>query len=469
MAKENKNRDDMNSNDTLSTDTATGSTTSTETTGEYCQFPILCNFPVEFFVLFTICVFFLLPFIHFADNRNVSEPPKENPFSFKHFLRRDPTSTTTGSINQINGNDSTSTTASHTSSSSLTQNNSSSTSNHSISSTGARPKVFFQNDSVKMKRSPKFSSFDSQSSLSELAEERQNMHSSRSNNSFNLDYPFPSSRSYSAYDSIETTSNERKTTPQHTARRASNNVNGSSNLVLPDFVQDHFLDYYNSDSPSANMSPLSGDDFSLAGVHNGEHNGGDGMKNGLNRSPNCRRRLDQIPLDLPTIGSRPLNLGEANNVQREETYGPHNEPEMQRDQAAIDKKQKLPDFLSDGPIHSSGRLADVASVNMNEDNQSVIMRLQQENDRLRMELDDNRRLIVDLESQISHAKNLETQYNVTLAESMEQVEENLLATNQKAAEAQAQANKYKQQVKQLMVSCREFWSFYVFHQLISRL
>lgn len=159
----------------------------------------------------------------------------------------------------------------------------------------------------------------------------------------------------------------------------------------------------------------------------------------------------QIPLDLPTMNSRPLNLGEANVVQREETYGPHNEPELQRDQAAIDKKQKLPDFLSDGPIHSSGRLADVASVNVDEDNQSMIMRLQQENERLRMELDDNRRLIVDLENQISHAKNLETQYNVTLAESMEQVEENLLATNQKAAEAQAQAAKYKQQVKQLMV------------------
>lgn len=304
-----------------------------------------------------------------------------------------------------------------------------------------------------MKRSPKFSSFDSQSSLSELAEERHNMHSSRSNNSFNLDYPFPSSRSYSNYDSIESTT-ERKTTPQHSARRSSNNVNSSSNLVLPDFVQDHFLDYYNSDSPSANMSPLSCDDFSLAG--SGHVNGVDvhsDIKNGFSRSPNCRRRLNnmQIPLDLPTVNSRPLNIGDV-PVQREETYGPDNEPELQRDQAAIDKIQKLPDFLSDGPIHSSGRLADVASVNVDEDNQSMIIRLQQDNERLRMELDDSRRLIVDLENQISHAKNLETQYNVTLAESMEQVEENLLATNQKAAEAQAQANKYKLQVKQMTVS-----------------
>jgi hypothetical protein len=139
-------------------------------------------------------------------------------------------------------------------------------------------------------------------------------------------------------------------------------------------------------------------------------------------------------------------------VQREETYGAHNEPEITRDQAAIDKMQTLPDFLSDGLIHSSARLADVASISVDEDNQSLIIRLQQENERLRMDVEESRRIIIDLESQISHAKNLETQYNVTLAESMEQVEENLFASNQKAAEAQAQATKYKQQVRQLSVS-----------------
>jgi hypothetical protein len=373
-----------------------------------------------------------------SEHRNTSDTPKENPFSFKHFLRRDPSTSSSSNQIQTNGNESgSSTQTSNASSSSLHSN------------TGARPKVFYQND-AKMKRSPKFSSFDSQSSLSELAEERHNnMHSSRSNNSFNIDYQFPSSRSYSNYDSIENTT-ERKNTPQHTARRSTNNVNNSSNLILPDFVQDHFLDYYNSDSPSANMSPLSCDDFSLSGNGiNGidsHHNGG--LKNGNSRSPDCRRRIN--PMDLPT-SNRPNDLGEMMSVQREESYGPHNEPELQRDQAAADKMQTLPDFLSDGPHSSSGRIADVAAVSVDEDNQSIIMRLQQENERLRMELDNSRSVIIDLETQISHAKNLETQYNVTLAESMEQVEENLLATNQKAAEAQAQANKYKMQVKQLMV------------------
>lgn len=323
-----------------------------------------------------------------------------------------------------------------------------------------------------MKRSPKFSSFDSQSSLSELADER-NMHGSRSNNSFNMDYQFPSSRSYSNYD-IEPSVTERK---QHSgprfAQRSQSNVNNTSNSVLPDFVQDHLLMEYYSDSPSANMSPLSGDDFSLGNCdainhHNGSKNGcRDPFDMTFNRSPNIRRRMNQptIPLDLPSMdrshrsssSDLPPDImdnaaGSDVAVQREETYGPHNEPEITRDQAAIDKKQTLPDFLSDGPIHSSGRLADVATISHDEDNQSVIMRLQQENDRLRMDLEESRRVIIDMEAQISHAKNLETQYNVTLAESMEQVEENLFASNQRAAEAHAQATKYKQQVKQLTVS-----------------
>lgn len=301
------------------------------------------------------------------------------------------------------------------------------------------------------------------------------MHGSRSNNSFNIDYQFPSSRSYSNYD-IEPTSSVLDRKQQHSgvrfAQRPQNNVNNSSNSILPDFVQDHLLmEYYNnsSDSPSANMSPLSGEDFSLGN--------GDSLQNGLKRdafdltfngrSPNTRRRMNQtIPLDLPSGLNRShrsasldlppdlMDNAASSNVavQREKTYGPHNEPEITRDQAAIDKMQTLPDFLSDGPIHSSGRLADVATISHDEDNQSIMIRLQQENERLRMDLEESRRIIIDMEGQISHAKNLETQYNVTLAESMEQVEENLFASNQRAAEAQALANKYKQQVKQLTVS-----------------
>ncbi|KAG5675900.1 hypothetical protein PVAND_005759 [Polypedilum vanderplanki] len=403
-----------------------------------------------------------------------AEPPKENPFSFKHFLRQDIQAS--NCINSINGND---INASNgiSSSTSPSKSSSSGTTSSLNSSTGARPKIpqfnsvnAIQNHAAdsRMKRSPKFSSFDSQSSLSELAEERNNMHGSRSNNCFNTDYQFPSSRSYSNYD-IEPSSSmmsERK----NIGRRSQSNVNSNTtnSSILPDFVQDHLLmeSYYNNnDSPSANMSPLSGDDFSLGNCDSLNHQ--NGLKGpfelSYSRSPNSSRRRTNvtIPLDLPTNVERqrtsaPANLPpdlmepvEGVAVQREETYGPHNEPEITRDQAAIDKMQTLPDFLSDGPIHSSGRLADIATISVDEDNQSLIIRLQQENERLRMDVEESRRIIIDLEQQINHAKNLETQYNVTLAESMEQVEENLFASNQRAAEAQVQANKYKQQVKQL--------------------
>ena len=233
--------------------------------------------------------------------------------------------------------------------------------------------------------------------------------------------------------------------------------------------------YYN-DSPSANMSPLSCEDFSLGNCDSMNHQNSSKNTQNMssdsfdlpynNRSSNSRRRTNPtIPLDLPSqersqrglqVGLPPLmDLSGSNvNVQREETYGPHNEPEITREQAAIDKMQTLPDFLSDGPIHSSGRLADIATISVDEDNQSLIYRLQQENERLRTDLEESRRIVIDLEQQISHAKNLETQYNVTLAESMEQVEENLFASNQRAAEAEILTNKYKQQVKQLTVSTK---------------
>lgn len=321
-----------------------------------------------------------------------------------------------------------------------------------------------------MKRSPKFSSFDSQSSLSELADER-NMHGSRSNNCFNLDYQFPSSRSYSNYD-IEPNSSSLVDRKLHQGRRSQTNVNNTSNSILPDFVQDHLLmeSYY--DHNETNMSPLSNDNFNLDSDAHSRENGHKISRNlssdppfelSYNRSPNTNRRRGNqgIPLDLPSERHRPMpsdlppcdlmdGAGADVAVQREETYGPHNEPEITRDQAAIDKMQTLPDFLSDGPIYS-GRIADVANI-VDEDNQSIILRLQQENERLRQDIDESRRVILDLEQQINHAKNMETQYNVTLAESMEQVEENLFASNQRAAEAEAQASKYKQQVKQLSVS-----------------
>lgn len=76
-------------------------------------------------------------------------------------------------------------------------------------------------------------------------------------------------------------------------------------------------------------------------------------------------------------------------------------------QVQADMIQTLPDFLSDGPIHSSGRMADVAQdlpqLDSPEENAAVnvISRLRLENERLRHELDEARRLISDQGRQIN--------------------------------------------------------------------
>ena len=452
------------------------------------------------FLLFNSNFFFNLLSSFFLDLKQINETtaPKENPFSFTQFLKRDTSvgnnnnnnchnSTTINgiinsqSISNINGNDILTLNGMNTASPSKSATTSS-------LNTGTRPKIpQFQSvnlinvDPTKMKRSPKFSSFDSQSSLSDLAADEKSsnsniMQSSRSNNSFNMEYQPPSSttRSFSNYDIESPMMNGKQhSTSRNFNQRSQNNVNNSNNstMLLPDFVQDHLLmEYYMNptESPSANLSPLSGDEFGLGNNdHNQHHNGNNEFninyvpsRNDIpfdltfNRSPNSNRRRggnnQVIPLDLPLNNDRshrsgssdlPPDItnsknGEIVTVSREETYGSHNEPEIQRDQAAVDKMQTLPDFLSDGPIHSGHRLADVATVSLDDNNQSIMIRLQQENDRLRQDLDENRRemmeqarRIEDLEMQINHAKNLETQYNVTLAESMEQVEENLFVSN----------------------------------------
>lgn len=173
------------------------------------------------------------------------------------------------------------------------------------------------------------------------------------------------------------------------------------------------------------------------------------MLRNLSHSNHRRHNYHPIPLDLPNISSAshsyqrppssdPPDITTSNHSSHmRNSDGPHNEPELTRDQAVIDSKmQTLPDFLSDGPIHSSGRIADVASFSSDDNNQSLIIRLQQENERLIQEVDARRsamieqaRRISELEKQINLAKNMEQQYNVTLAESMEQVEENLNASN----------------------------------------
>lgn len=437
---------------------------------------------------------------------------EENPFSFKHFLKQDSSNTPSTNSNNNPGNSSinlsqssggltgnvgtlSGTTSSHHTSQSSTNNICHSRSTSIINGsgdamtpsksattsslnqnqhTGARPKIpQFQSvhalgtggGESKMKRSPRFPSFDSQSSLSELSDERSSMFHSRSNSSFNSDYPVQ--RSFSNYD-IEspttgspkydrklhnnTTQNPSPSHPHHnyTGRGSSERSNTNRHIgtsefsaALPDFVQDHLVmeQWYHglSNSPKSN-SPVSVDfehlpDFTINSLESGPDIGTNrniayvDLGNNLPLDLNVNAHRTQTPPRVPRNPSPiiPLDLPRQNNdIRREQAppdlppditegqrgafgYGSHSD--MNRDQST-DKMQTLPDFLSDGPIHSSGRLADVTQdtphFNSPDENpvNTTIARLQAENDRLRNELDDCRQIIVNQTCRISELEHL---------------------------------------------------------------
>uniref|UniRef100_A0A336LTF6 CSON004465 protein n=1 Tax=Culicoides sonorensis TaxID=179676 RepID=A0A336LTF6_CULSO len=478
---------------------------------------------------------------------------EENPFSFKHFLKRDPSNSnnnpgaviSSSSSSSLQGSSMTlttsvttnpiSTSASQNSTNNICHSRSTSiingTDSHAPSKsattsslnqnqhTGARPKIpQFQSvhalgtgGESKMKRSPRFPSFDSQSSLSELSDERSNLFHSRSNSSFNSDYPVQ--RSFSNYDiespvtsgspkydrKINSTQNQSPSHPHHnyTGRnsmeqpRITNNrhINTSEfSAALPDFVQDHLVmeQWYHglSNSPKS-TSPVSVDfehlpDFTInnldavpdLGTNRSniayvdlsndlpplELNVGSN-RNSNSRTPprNARNPSPIIPLDLPR---------QNNDVRREQAppdlppditegqrgafgYGGHSD--MNRDQST-DKIQTLPDFLSDGPIHSSGRLADVTHdtphFNSPDENpvNTTIARLQAENDRLRNELDDCRQIIMNQTCRISELEHL----LIEERRSSNRINDSLASSNNsQKLEDSSLICRLKQQVKQM--------------------
>lgn len=196
---------------------------------------------------------------------------EENPFSFKHFLKRD-ANTKMGTAT--------------TTSKELNQHG---------QKTGARPKIPLNSnsgtdtDNIKMKRSPKFfKSFDSQASLAEIATsssatshhhnnsniggESVNMnmyqpyHSSFNNESNTKDTQHKSmfQRSYSTYD-LDNPKVFSRTIRQRTDDNQINSFNKTTttaseiSMALPDFVQDHIAleMFYSRGNGSSNISPLS--------------------------------------------------------------------------------------------------------------------------------------------------------------------------------------------------------------------
>lgn len=446
---------------------------------------------------------------------------QENPFSFKHFLRDSAASTTAatttmhGSTSMGNNNHGSnmsspnSNNICHSRSTSIINGTESQTPSKSATTsslsqnhnTGARPKIpQFQSVHAlagggaesKMKRSPRFPSFDSQSSLSELSDERSNLFHSCSNSSFNSEHPVQ--RSFSNYDIESPTGSpkyDRKT--NHTGSQSANlrgfvatNRVGTAEFsaALPDFVQDHIVMeqwYQGLGSPKSN-SPVSVDfdnlpDFTINSLDDvGRVRTIDAadafeLNHARNRTP-ARNASPIVPLDLPTNRSNDLDYGRREqappDLPPDVTEGQRGAfgyvgADINRDQA--DKMQTLPDFLSDGPIHSSSRLADVTQdtphFNSPDENPHnvTIARLQAENDRLRNELDDSRQIIINQTCRISELEHLllESRQN-SIANAEQQL--NSAARGDEGAYDGGKrdfsgggglTNKLKQQVKQLQV------------------
>lgn len=377
--------------------------------------------------------------------------------------------------------------------------------------TGARPKIpQFQSVHAlgaggaesKMKRSPRFPSFDSQSSLSELSDERSNLLHSCSNSSFNSEHPVQ--RSFSNYDIESPTTNspkyERKM--NHTTSQSSNlrgfvttNRVGAAEFpaTLPDFVQDHIVmeQWYHGlgGSPKSN-SPVSVDFENLPDftINNLDDNLGRGSRVldadtfDLNHSHSSRNRTPArnaspiVPLDLPTNRNNDLDYGRREQAPADlppditegqrGAFG-YGGADINRDQST-DKIQTLPDFLSDGPIHSSSRLADVTqdTPHFNSPDESAaavtISRLQGENDLLRRELDDTRQIIINQTCRISELEHLlfEARKNsianadLHMAATASESDGLLDSGRRDLSSSGSLTNKLKQQVKQLQVNTR---------------
>ncbi|XP_053684873.1 hybrid signal transduction histidine kinase M [Sabethes cyaneus] len=512
---------------------------------------------------------------------------EENPFSFKHFLKRDsslgggasscnttPASVGSNTVNinhsrstsNINGNNNNGSSSNSTNfinggnascsnaginssaGNGASPSKSATTSSlHNTSTTGAKPKIpQFQSVNTlssesKMKRSPRFPSFDSQSSLSDLADDKfmANIYHSRSNNSFNSDYPLGCGgsisggsqyvhRSYSNYDmespgSVDSPrligSQNLHNSPNFGGRSRENLTThrlGASEFpaALPDFVQDHLVmeQWYNTMGSPKSVSPVSVDfeqlpDFTVNNLEQ-ESSGSRAMVNDIpfdltygsvsaagtgsvsmgtaNRNRTPLRTSPNVPLDLPPQNSNfsfDLPRMRRSTPPQQQAPVPELPPDLTENSASgqgcgsrfgfdmdrnlsspppsstADKIHRLPDFLSDGPIHSSGRLADVThdTPHFNSPDADALQQLQrlqierQENDRLRIEVDDNRRVIAE---QARRIKDLEkaleaTKNSATSAQGVEGIEENLDKSYLRAATAESQVIKLRQRIKRL--------------------
>lgn len=376
---------------------------------------------------------------------NGQQRKEENIFSFRHFLKNSADGKSCNSKSSIT----------------LTTTNAHSSApggNSSIgSSLGARPKVpqysLYNGGSgcgadqmQRMKRSPKFPSFDSHASLSEYSDEISPPLVQRSHSNYEVETP--------AKCPISNRKSDNNNISDSSTNNGGSRANTEFSAGLPDFVKDHlvFEEWYQNnpfriddDAVAQPGSSSRNQNASTVQSHHpvplqlafDEHPASSTSPASCRRQPQQRfdlmspfRRhnspanpLDlppydennsnrmQMPLDLPHPRyDLPFDLTDrhASNSRNEARHRTNDDARSSSPppQVQADMIQTLPDFLSDGPIHSSGRLADVAqdlpTLDSPEENtNNIISRLKLENDRLRHELDEARRIMSDQQRQLT--------------------------------------------------------------------
>ncbi|XP_046396394.1 endosome-associated-trafficking regulator 1 [Ischnura elegans] len=239
-----------------------------------------------------------------------------------------------------------------------------------------------------------------------------------------------------------------------TPRPSSSRMVGTPELTsaLPDFVQDHLVmeQCYLAEPPTQGLPDLDNlPDFALGGS--------DAISIGSGQSPN-RQRLNNSSGGIHHgVANRSLDL-------RPGAVSPPGVIPQGPSEVATSKS--LPDFLSDGPI-LGGRLSnppdvEVPSGSPHTPPDSDPLRLAQENERLRWELDICRRQLSDesvrvqsLEHELYNMRRRESEETATLAKSIEQVEDNLKRTTRRAVSAETTVSKLKQEIKAIMVEMSE--------------
>ncbi|KAK7792659.1 hypothetical protein R5R35_005117 [Gryllus longicercus] len=283
--------------------------------------------------------------------------------------------------------------------------------------------------------------------------------------------------------------------------------------VLPDFVQDHlvveqcYLNHPdNSNSPQLTVDLENLPDFAINNISPAQETSSpskssstlrhwDELKSADNESLSIdipfdltgttrnqhfpgrvRKNSGPVPLDLPSVttdqsappgrqnGALPFDLPLVRDVDVSQAPASASGSRSGPPLGEVGVSKSLPDFLSDGPIHSGRRndesvdpLSTCSSNVSRSPSTDDFQRLQVENERFRRELDISRRQLSEqarriqfLEKEVCTMQSKEHEETASLEKAIEQVEDNLKRSTRRAVLAENQVSKLKQETKILL-------------------